>query len=223
MIRNDILKNDIISIVGAGGKTSLMFYLANRLHGKKILTTSTKIMKPENYTIKIDEYINFSSDNQIIITAKKVLDSGKKLAYINEKCFISNYDYILIEADGSKMLNLKGWNETEPVIIKQSNKTIGVIDIKTIGLPVNVQNIFRLSELQKITDLNKNIDINNLSDIIKNKNGLFKNTIGKRLLFINKVESQNDFENSKKLIKLASPYVDKVFIGNTKKDWIING
>lgn len=217
-IESVINKSDVISIVGAGGKTSLMFYLANKLYGKKIIATSTKILYPKDYNIIIDDYLNFTYDNETIVTAKKIID--KKIAYINEKSFLCDYDYMLIEADGSKELSLKGWNETEPVIIEKSNKTIGIIDIKTVGLNVNSDNIFRLNELEKITNLNKHITINNLFDIVKNKNGLFKNTNGKKILFINKVESDVDLENAKNLHKLTIGLVDNIFIGSIHKGWI---
>lgn len=217
-IENIIHKKDIISIVGAGGKTSLMFYLANKLYGKKIITTSTKILYPKGYNVIIDDYLNFSKNNEIIVTAKELLN--KKLAYINEKALFSDYDYILVEADGAKELNLKGWNETEPVIIEKSTKTIGVMDIKTINLDVNSKNIFRLDELEKITKLNKKINIDNLYDIVTNKNGLFKNTLGDKILFINKVETHTDLENAKKLRELVNTKVDNIFIGSIHKGWI---
>ena len=42
----NIIKGDIISITGAGGKTSLMFYLANQLkkRGTVLIATTTKIL-----------------------------------------------------------------------------------------------------------------------------------------------------------------------------------
>lgn len=218
MIKNIINKKDIVSIVGAGGKTTLMFYLANTLYGKKVVTTSTKIMYPKEHNVVINNDLIFTENNQIIVTAKKI--SGLKLADINEKCFDCDYDYIFIEADGSKELSLKGWNETEPVIIPKSNKTIGVIDIKTVGLEVSSENIFRLNELEKITNLDEHININNLADIVKNNNGLFKNTTSSKILFINKVENNKDLENAKQLKNLVKNNVDKIIIGSLHKEWI---
>lgn len=219
-MENIINKKDIVSIVGAGGKTTLMFYLANKLYGKKVVTTSTKIMRPYEYNIIIDDYLHFNKNNEIIVTAKK--SSGRKLSDINEKCFDCNYDYIFIESDGSKELNLKGWNETEPVIVPQSNKTIGVIDIKTVGLQVCYENIFRVNELEKITTLGENVNIGNLVDIVKNKNGLFKNTSGEKILFINKVENDEDLKNAKELKNLVKGHVDQIIIGSLHKGWIYN-
>lgn len=57
-----IKKNDVISITGSGGKTSLMFYLANILKkkGSVLITTSTKIKVPEKD--QVDElFLSFDS------------------------------------------------------------------------------------------------------------------------------------------------------------------
>ncbi len=51
---NDILRHRIISFVGSGGKTTLMFAVAKKLSqlGKKvIITTSTKIYLPTDYNV----------------------------------------------------------------------------------------------------------------------------------------------------------------------------
>jgi len=210
-----INKKDVISIVGAGGKTSLMFHLANNLRGRKIVTTTTKIMKPENYNVEFGQ-INFKTDNEIIVTAKT--QEGPKLIGYNQMVDKTQYDYLLIEADGSRMLPLKGWGQFEPVIYDLTTKTIGIIDITTIGLEISRAKIFRLNELSKITLLEENININNLVDIVNSRNGLFKESIGQRILYINKVESEVDGLNAKELIKKLNESkqfykIDRVVIG----------
>ena len=44
----NIDKKDIVAITGAGGKTSLIFFLAKKLaqFGKVLITTTTKMYKP---------------------------------------------------------------------------------------------------------------------------------------------------------------------------------
>ena len=41
-----INKKDVISIVGAGGKTTMLFSLSKELKGKVCLSTTTKIFMP---------------------------------------------------------------------------------------------------------------------------------------------------------------------------------
>ena len=56
-----LCQNDIVSIVGSGGKTSLMFHLSLQYPARKILiTTTTKIMLPNR---QLYEYIHIGLDN----------------------------------------------------------------------------------------------------------------------------------------------------------------
>ena len=72
----NIDKNSIVSIVGAGGKTSLMFQLAEELREKSrvLVTTTTKIYVPEkgqyDYLIVGEEGENcFFRNNEDLIPA----------------------------------------------------------------------------------------------------------------------------------------------------------
>ncbi len=214
----DIIGGDTVSVVGAGGKTSLIFYLANKVEGKVIVTTSTKMKYPNDYRVIIDEKINFNAESEIIVTAKEVIDN--KITKVNEYIFINDMiDYTFIEADGSKMKPLKGWGSHEPVIICESKKTIGIIDITTVGIEVCDDNIFRLDEFRKMTNTGEYITIDNLADIVKNEDGLFKNTVNKKIVFINKVENPKLKEYAKKLYKKIFNYVDIVVIGSIKNEY----
>ena len=44
-----LMKNDIVSVVGAGGKTSLILYLAEKLRGKILISPSTRMYQPKEY------------------------------------------------------------------------------------------------------------------------------------------------------------------------------
>jgi probable selenium-dependent hydroxylase accessory protein YqeC len=59
-----------------------------------------------------------------------------KMAGVSLSCLenmLNRFDLILIEADGAAGKPLKGWKETEPVIPLVTTKTIGIVDIQTIG------------------------------------------------------------------------------------------
>jgi len=75
------------------------------------------------------------------------------------------------------------------------------LDITTFGI-LSDPTIFRLEEYKKITNYSTNITLQNLIDVVLNKNGLFKNSTYK-ILYINKVESLN-------LKKQASSFISKL-------------
>lgn len=229
----DILKlskHEVISVVGAGGKTSLINYIANRYrYNKKVLmTTTTKIYIP-NKDVYDDMYIVGAKAGITIPKAAGVTVVGKyiieeKIVGVNFedlKKLIPNFDLILIESDGSRRKKLKGWNNEEPVVYYNSTKTIGVLDITSYGMSIKDNNIHRLEELKKITDINNiKININNLVDVVLNKNGLFKNSYGEKILFINKVENKENEEVAKILIQKINEHKHNLSIvyGSIKDD-----
>ena len=232
----DIIKfknNEVISIVGAGGKTSLMNLLAKEisLDENVLITTSTKIYKPNkndvdylylNYEELISNLYkknsifaygsNLNSDNKLIgIKLKEIKDLKK---YFNK---------IVIEADGSKCKDLKAWNESEPVISNDTTITLGVLSLSTVGMEINDENIHRLEIFKGlIKDKNStNVDLNILIQIIFNENGLFKNSNGRRILFLNKLDKyNNDIDIFLKLIKENNKdkLIEKVIYGSLKEN-----
>ena len=139
----DIKKGDIITITGAGGKTSLMFSLARELStlGRVLVTTTTKIFTP-----KIDEYEELILPNHktkglaknIFIYGEKI-ENNKLHSLSYDKIFDlkKDFDYILIEASGV----------CEPLPIAQ---TITVLSEQTeqYGLP----KICRLDNVVTVVD-----------------------------------------------------------------------
>jgi len=212
----NIQKGDCISIVGAGGKTSLMFALADELTNA-IITTSTKIFDPETTNVYIDE----NPPGKGVFVIGKEIVRGKIIGYKEKhlKSIISGYDQTLIEADGSKRMSLKGWKENEPNIYSISNKTIGVLDIQVVGRNT-VDTVFRVDEYAKFTRMQKEINLKNLVDLILDKNGLFRKSSYK-ILYINKVEDEISEKNAFSLIDCLKEDprfdLDKIIIGSVKK------
>ena len=136
----------MISIVGAGGKTSLMKRLRDELVGlglKVVVTTSTHILyepdEPfdtgediEKVKRIIDEhgYIVIGKKNEPSATgAVKLSSSGPEaLCALKDIC-----DVMLIEADGARMMSIKVPAEHEPVIYPWTDLVISVVSAGAIG------------------------------------------------------------------------------------------
>jgi|GEM_PF-552741 len=209
---------DVVSITGAGGKTSLMYYLGSNFKNS-LMTTTTKLFVPENKNVYIGEVPSIV-DGPLVVAKKQVEDKLFGFDCSEILSFYSEFDHTFIEADGARMKSLKGWNSTEPIICDFSNKTIGVLDITTLGKNTE-ETVFRLEEFSKITSLEKNISINNLVDIVLNENGLFKNSKF-RVLYINKVETKEDNHNVNLLVeKLMNDVrfnLDRIVFGSIQKE-----
>lgn len=225
-------KGDVISIVGAGGKTTLMYSLAEELRAenKVLVTTTTKIYMPEKeyYDFLIigkDGYDKFNKGNGVYVHGKSVRNENK-VSGLDENVIdgeISFFDYILIEADGSKRKPIKGWNETEPVLIGKTTKTIGIISIEVIGREINEYNVHRVEKFMEITNSKKNesITIEHLTSLIFHDKGLFKGSKGEKILFINKIEGHNEATLAYKLLNCIREKnkncIDKIIIGSLKR------
>lgn len=210
----DLKKECIVSIVGAGGKTSLMFNLAEELkeESKVLVTTTTKIFLPSKnqydyMCLDKKDYGYYSQVNNkgIYIFGNSLNEAGKVIGLDSNtiETFSKSFNYTLIEADGSKMKPIKGWNINEPVICKKTNKTIGILDIKTINKRINDTNVHRLEEFLKLTNstINEPINIQHLISLILHPNGLFKNALGEKILFINKIENADELLIANKLLE----------------------
>jgi len=118
-------KHRLISVVGAGGKTTLIFALARELQGREMsvaVTTTTHMASEGRYGI-IPMGIP-CGDGKI---------KGISREYPAE--LLKRYDIVLVEADGSRRLPFKVPAEHEPVLPKETDLVIGVAGAGAIGQP----------------------------------------------------------------------------------------
>lgn len=226
-------KGHIVSIVGAGGKTSLMFSLAEELryNHKVLVTTTTKIYVPNRLQYDFMYMWSTNNKNYISNSCKGIYVYGNYINLENKiigvnfsylKNMYEYFDYILIEADGSKRKPIKGWNDDEPIVYNQTDKTIGVLDITIIGKKVTEYNIHRLDKFIEITNASVGdlITIDHILSLITHPKGLFKNSFGEKILFINKVENTKEKLLAANLIDIINNTcgfsLDKIIIGSLK-------
>lgn len=196
-------KKELITIVGAGGKTSIMFNIAEKLaiiKKKVLVTTTTKIFKPNKKNVKVylGEAENLKCFNyNIIVAGSKIIEKSKIKGYSNsdiDNIFSKQiFDYILVEGDGARRKSIKAPRENEPIIPLNTNILIGVIGMDSYGKKIIEDNVFGLKEFLKITGKQKGeqIDINDIIKLITNPEGLFRYRSKKNILILNKVNKYN--------------------------------
>ncbi len=173
----------VISIVGCGGKSTLLKHLAIKYkneHKKVLITTSTKMLISQ---LQFADFINTNNyTNQGIYAVYNKLDDIKcqGIDYKQLTTIYHNFDIVLIEADGcacklGKLAN----RETEPVVRDITTETIGIINFKILNQKVTTDNTFNY---HLTNEKEYNIDI--IYNYILNKKGLFKNSIGEKTVCI---------------------------------------
>ncbi len=192
-----------ISLVGAGGKSTLFNRLADELALKNkriILTTTTKMFARQLAPfIKKGRLIEGHDEEIIQERIKKYFslkNKAARLAVIEEKIedngegkvsglppdWLDKWwedklaDYFLIEADGAAERPVKAPAPHEPVIPLSTTNLIGVIGIDALGLSLQEENVFRSEIFSRLTGLNlgEKIGIEALAFLICHPQGLFK-------------------------------------------------
>jgi len=211
-------KKHLISIVGAGGKTTLLYRISKELgkYDKRILlSTTTHIFVPPK-GIYDDIYINSDGKallkyaesirkNGIYVLGTQITEEGKikgiDISLADELFNLQIFDFIIMEADGSKRKPIKAPAEWEPVVPKQTTMTIGVIGLDSIGMIANEKNVHRLDEFCSITNCSPGDEINEvmIAKLIDHPQGLFKKTpaYAKKIVLLNKADNVNLAEKGK--------------------------
>lgn len=208
---------EIILVCGAGGKTTYIENLSKSYKDKKvIITTTTKIYKPNEYTDNINYH---SFDNKNVIVLGKEYDE-KKLMYAGDDELnnaIKYADVILMEADGAKHYPIKIPNENEPVI---PNILLGKISKIVVVMGLHALNrqfyevCFRYNLCEEI-DKNKIVDIETIK-FIANKyyiNNL-KNKCGDIQLYLNDFTQNKNINYKKTAFIILASGSSKRFNGN---------
>jgi probable selenium-dependent hydroxylase accessory protein YqeC len=183
---------ELVSLVGAGGKTSTMFRLAREFKSfrKKVLvTTTTNVAFPETSQadrLVIDRSKNISSlpriePGTIVCLGSSMVGDQEKLKGV-EREFIDEiyqkrlFDHVVVEADGSKRRPIKAPAHYEPVIPQETTRVIGVIGLDALGKPITDQYVHRTSLFCSITGkrMGDIIDRECLIHLILSQDGLFK-------------------------------------------------
>ena len=151
---------EVVSLIGAGGKTTTLYRLARELRddGKKILvTTTTKIFKPSKPHVDrlflVEDVGAFIEQNSVIrppviVGAGYRVDEDGKLiglpaTWVDELCRSNEFDEIVVEADGAGSRLFKVPSEIEPVIPKSSTLVVWVIAVTVIGKPLDPAAVHR--------------------------------------------------------------------------------
>lgn len=135
-------KGHVISIVGAGGKTTLMYTLANyyaRKGNRVVVTTTTHILRPQNYPVaeNREELSHLLRQHRIVAAGADAPGNKLKMsAQMGIDDYMAAADVVLVEADGAKRLPCKVPIETEPVIPESSDIVLGVIGLDSVGAPL---------------------------------------------------------------------------------------
>ncbi|HIY50787.1 MAG TPA: putative selenium-dependent hydroxylase accessory protein YqeC [Candidatus Olsenella avicola] len=131
----------VTSVIGSGGKTSLLAALARELPGTVVLTTTTHIMPFEGVPLvtsaDADDVRAALAGSRVVCVGAQGEKNGKLAApSLGIDALAALADHVLVEADGAHRLPLKAHAPWEPVIPACSARTVLVLGASGLGRPV---------------------------------------------------------------------------------------
>lgn len=222
----------MVSIVGAGGKTTLMFRLARELSeaGSTVLTTTTtRVMMPSRdqapvviVAEEVGEVLRRArassvQDRHIFAASGPSGQEGKLSGFAPqavEALWRSGlFRWVLVEADGAARRPLKAPASHEPVIPEGSAWVIAVAGMDAIGRPLNDDSVFRPRLYGDITGLGEGEPITEESIALSlvHPRGVMRGSPAGaiRCLFLNKAEDPRGLQAARRIVGFLSRMKDK--------------
>jgi molybdenum cofactor cytidylyltransferase len=228
----------LVAIVGGGGKSSLMFALAESLPGRVVMTTTTRIfasqmdraeavgrLDDESWEDQLDAF-----ESSLLLVGRVEGDHalGVPREFPAQVLARSGVDWVVVEADGSRMLPVKAPAAHEPVVPDETDTLVVSAGIDALSGPIRdvahrpelVSRLAGLADGQALTP-------EALAAVLTSREGGLKSVPerARAALLLNKVEtpSQRDAAGRVARAALRQPRVERVAIGALKAghsaDW----
>jgi molybdenum cofactor cytidylyltransferase len=224
---------ELISIVGGGGKSALLFALGRALSGKSVLTTTTRIFANQlqraslscsltdpEIEQRIAEASSGSLPNGLLVIGEI---EGQKARGVpadwpGRLLARDGIDFVIIEADGSRMRPAKAPAPHEPVIPEDTTLLIVVAGIDALAGPISLtcHRPERVCELLGV-DRDSFLRADQLAKLMCHPQGglKFAPPNARICLLINKVESPDEQARARAVAgsALSECRIDRVLVG----------
>lgn len=235
----DLGEREVISLTGGGGKTSLLFALADELssHGRGIvLTTTTKIWEPHpspSFALFLSSRFSEMSDwisgrlqgHPYLVVAEERLGNGKlkgiPTRWVERLASMPGVLVFLVEADGAAGRSLKAPREDEPVVPENTSLMVPVAGIDILGCPLNERYVFRAELASRLLRLQPGQEVT--AEIIAGLLALLlkKRPPGARVIpFLNKADLPGFLEKGRSLARQLLTWTplqaSRVVLGNAR-------
>jgi len=184
----------VISLVGAGGKTTTAFSLAREMRdkgGRILVTTTTAMYHPDRDLWPCDQLWlktdptglappDRESGSITVAAGRYEQETGKIRGYrpdlIDGIAKAGGFDHILVEADGSRGRPLKAPAAHEPVVPRSTRYLLGVAGLFALGKPLCEEWVHRSSLFSELTGLalGKPVTASEIKALLVSPRGLFK-------------------------------------------------
>ena len=228
----DVKSGSTIAFVGAGGKTSALFALAQELESPVVLTTTTHLGTWQAQGA--DQHVIVFSPSDIdrltfehfpITLVTGPADDNDRLTALDPALLTYLYEYcqktgitLFIEADGAKQRSLKAPADYEPVIPGWVDSVVVMAGMKGLGQPLTDEWVHRpkiFSELSGLV-LGEPVQVEDLIKVLGDRKGGLKGipADATRLLFLVQADDPLTQAQAGRMARDLKSQYDRVLIGN---------
>ena len=154
-------KGDVVSLVGAGGKTTVLYALMVELRrqGLSVVATSTTHMQMPTTATTMPPLVVVGEEDNWLKTVKARLRRYGSVTVVKDRKrddklsgvdpvmmdpLRSLADCVVIEADGARGRSLKAPASHEPVIPDETTLTVILVGLDVLGLELDADHVHRL-------------------------------------------------------------------------------
>lgn len=231
--------NRVISLVGAGGKTSLLFALARTLEARAcavVTTTTTRIYPPTpeqssrlllvaHETDPVGAVAGALARSRHVTVASDIVEDklrGVAPSLVDRLDAERVGDAILVEADGAAGRPLKAAREGEPVFPASSTLVVAVVGIDALGKPLDERWVFRSALAAEITGLRRGdfVTADAVVELLIGARGVTAHAprTSRLVVYVNKVEADVELRAghhlARRLFSVAGRRLSRVVLGS---------
>ena len=236
-------KYEVISLTGGGGKTNLMFALANELvsEGRQVITTTTTKLIETEPSLHGSPLIFLEEDEKELVrllpeklaeyvhvtVASGELPGPGKLSGISpetvDELAAEEVAVLIVEADGAQHRPVKAPSDTEPVIPRSTTLVIPVTGMDALGARLIEEDVFRPKIISQITGIamGELLTEESIATLITHELGVTKGSPpGARIIpLLNKIGPHNESAGrtiARKILEKKHPQIKKVILANVQ-------
>lgn len=216
----------IVSAVGAGGKKSTLYAIAQAFHGRLAITSTVFITSfPRRLQARRVVADVASLESQVLEAASEhsrvayALPSEKpgRSAGVPPDCVAElhrkgGFDLTLVKADGARMRRLKAPGEHEPALPPGTDKVLPILSVQAVGQPLDDNVAHRVDQVAAVTGARpgQTLTPEHLARLLASPEGALKGTQGLEVApVINMVDDAQWQEVGREIAHLALAITDR--------------
>ncbi len=202
-------KGDVVSLVGAGGKTTVLYALSMELRrrGLSVVTTCTTHMQLPTGGGTAAPLVVVGEERNWLATVKARLAQYGSVTVIENRTredklqgvdpvmidpLRSLADCVVIEADGARGRSLKAPADHEPVVAEETTLSVVIVGLDVLGEPLQEKFVHRLEIVKRLSKAPPASEVTKDVVVAAVIDGYFPKLPrqGRRVVFLNKASDE---------------------------------